>query len=275
MLGQLDAGGTGLSDGLNQLENQVPTLVSGVSQLNDGAQQLQAGLLQLQGSLNGTPTFAQGVQALVDGATQVEQGLVQLQGQLPALSQGVDDLVAGAQQLSGGFAQLESSLDGQFGPGLNQLASDLTAAAGAGGLADRVIGGIGQIQGSGDCGPDCQAAAAGVSANVNTVFRDEVQAAADGATQLNGAYTTQIRPAITQLSDGVNGTATSPGLLPGLLQLQSQVPTLVAGAGISWLPGQLSFVKVWNSSSPVQLRCPVAWTSWSLVRTNSLTACLS
>ena len=161
-VGQLDAGGTDLSDGLNQLNGQVPALVNGVSQLDAGAQQLQAGLLQLQGSLNGTPTFADGVDALVDGAHQVERGAqaTSVPARRPAvLQQAVDALLAGAQRLSGGLNDLEAALDGQFGPGSRKLATDLTAAAGTGGLADQVIKGIAAIKASStqvtvpSCGP--------------------------------------------------------------------------------------------------------------------------
>lgn len=226
---QLDAGGSDLANGLGQLQSQVPALTSGVAQLDAGAAQLLQGLQAFQ---SGTSSLPAGVDQLVAGANQLVAGLTQLQSQLagpPSLVDGVNALAAGAEQISVGLNDLELALDNQFGPGLGLLANDLAAAAGASGLADQVIAGINTIKASNDpgpvpsCGPTCQLTADGVIASVNSTLRPQVQAAADGAAQLDGAYTAQIRPAIDQLSVG------SDDLFAGLQGLQSQVPALVAG----------------------------------------------
>ena len=228
----LAAGAGDLSTGLDQLNAQVPDLVAGVTALSDGADQLQAGLLALQGQL---PELVDGITALSDGADRLEAGLLQLQSQIPALIAGVDALASGGTQLSGGLNQLEAALDAPlpdgFGAGLDFLASELASAAGPGGLADQVVGGIGLIQATPDCGAVCQATAAGVSGDVDTRLRAEVQAAADGASTLNGGYTTQIRPAITQLSVGADDLDAGLGQLQALLgPLSDGVDDLVAGA---------------------------------------------
>ena len=242
-VGQLDSGGNELAAGLSQLDSQVPALVDGVGQLNEGAQRLQAGLLQLQGSLNGNPTYAEGVQALVDGATLVENGLLQLQATLagpPSLEDGVDALVAGAQQVSDGLNGLETGLDAQFGPGLKQLSDELAAAAGTGGLADQVIGGLIAVKSTPDCGAAaCQPTADAVIGNVNTSLRSDVQDAADGAAALNAGYLAPFNPndpsqsgvreTIRAISDGIDNPDPTAGLLAGLKALQSQIPALVDG----------------------------------------------
>jgi putative membrane protein len=217
-------GATVLAGGLLALDAQVPTLADGIIRLDEGANQVEAGLKQLQAQV---PSLTSGVVALSDGADQVEAGLKQLQSQIPALTQGVNQLAAGSQQLAGGLNQLETALDAPlpsgFGAGLDNLATSLAAAAGAGGLADQVIVGIGQITGSPDCGPICQGTASAVSGDVNTNLRGQVQAAADGAVALNQGYTTQIRPTIEQLSSGAGDLAN------GLDQLQSQLGPLSDG----------------------------------------------
>jgi putative membrane protein len=215
-------GAAELAGGLLALNAGVPGLVDGVIQLDDGADQLEAGLKQLQSQI---PALSSGVSALSDGADQLQAGLEQLQSQIPALTQGVDQLATGGQQLSGGLIQLEAALDAPsgFGAGLDKLATDLAGAAGSGGLADQVVGGITLIKGTADCGPICQGTADAVSNNVDTSVRNQVQQAADGAGALNQGYTTQIRPTIGQLSAGADNLAA------GLEQLQSQLGPLAAG----------------------------------------------
>ena len=239
---QLDDGGNQLEDGLQQLQGQVPTLADGVQQLDDGANDLEAGLATLQGNV---PALNDGIDQLVAGAKRLEGGILQLQAELagpPSLQQGVDALLAGAKRVSGGLNDLEAALDAQFGPGLNQLATELGAAAGPGGLADQVVGGIGLIKASRDpvpppgtgttpsCGPTCQGTADIVTSQVNTSLRQQVQDAADGAADLDTAYTNLIRPGIKEISDGVDRTdPADPGLVAGLTALQALVPKLVGG----------------------------------------------
>ncbi len=227
-------GATQLSDGINSLDAEVPTLVDGVTQLYLGSLQLEAGLQQLQSQV---PALTDGVSQLSDGADQLEAGLLALQAQIPTLVDGVNQLAAGGQRLSAGLNGLGAGLDARFGPGLNQLATDLTTAAGAGGLADQVIGGINTIKGTcaanGLPNPVCEATATAVSNNVDTTVRDDVQAAADGANALNNGYLAPLDPN-NPANSGIRATigALSVGaddLSEGLLTLQGQLPTLTAG----------------------------------------------
>jgi X-X-X-Leu-X-X-Gly heptad repeat protein len=182
-----------LSGGLNQLQGNVPDLVSGVEQLADGANRLEAGLKELQSKV---PALTDGVSQLSDGADQLEAGLKQLNGQVPALVDGVNQLAAGGTRLSAGLNGLEAGLDARFGPGLNKLATDLTKAAGTGGLADQVIAGINAIKNTcaanGSPNPTCVGTADNVIDQVGgsapTSVRSQVQEAADGANALNNGY---------------------------------------------------------------------------------------
>jgi putative membrane protein len=223
-----------LSGGLNELQSNVPSLVSGVNQLADGAAQLEAGLKELKSKV---PALTDGVSQLSDGADKLEAGLKQLKSNIPPLLAGVDKLAAGGATLAGGLNALEGGLDARFGPGLNKLANDLTAAAGAGGLADQVVGGINQIKSTcaanGLPNPICEQAAEDVKGVVNAQVRPQVQAAADGANALNNGYKAPLNPTDPSQS-GIRATigALSVGaddLSAGLNQLKSQLGPLAAG----------------------------------------------
>ncbi len=230
-----------LSGGLNELQSNVPSLVSGVNQLADGAAQLEAGLKELKSKV---PALTDGVSQLSDGADKLEAGLKQLKSNIPPLLAGVDKLAAGGATLAGGLNALEGGLDARFGPGLNKLANDLTAAAGAGGLADQVIGGIELIRSKCDVtlpgdpptvveNPVCKGTADVVKNSVNADVRPQVQDAADGANALNNGYKAPLNPTDPSQS-GIRATigALSVGaddLSAGLNQLKSQLGPLAAG----------------------------------------------
>ncbi|MCF6160340.1 YhgE/Pip domain-containing protein [Furfurilactobacillus milii] len=156
-----------LSDGLGQLNGQIPALTGGVSQLANGSSQL---------SNNSA--------ALVNGANQINGGL----GQLNANS---GSLVSGANQLNGGLGQLNSQIP-TLTNGVQQLAngsSQLNANSGA--LvsgANQLNGGIGQL-----------------NAQVPQLVGG-VQQLANGSYQLSGGLD-QLNSQIPALTDGVNQLA--------------------------------------------------------------------
>lgn len=102
---ELKSGASQLAAGTAQLNQQVPTLVSGVSQLFNGSKQVTGGLQTLNGKV---PALVTGVQQLDTGAGQLNTGLQTLQGSTGQLTTGVQQLADGASQLDANSAKLLS-----------------------------------------------------------------------------------------------------------------------------------------------------------------------
>lgn len=102
---ELKSGASQLAAGTAQLNQQVPTLVSGVSQLFNGSKQVTGGLQTLNGKV---PALVTGVQQLDTGAGQLNTGLQTLQGSTGQLTSGVQQLADGASQLDANSAKLLS-----------------------------------------------------------------------------------------------------------------------------------------------------------------------
>lgn len=102
---ELKSGASQLATGTAQLNQQVPTLVSGVSQLFNGSKQVTGGLQTLNGKV---PALVTGVQQLDTGAGQLNTGLQTLQGSTGQLTSGVQQLADGASQLDANSAKLLS-----------------------------------------------------------------------------------------------------------------------------------------------------------------------
>lgn len=69
---QLASGSAQLTNGLDELKGQIPTLSNGVSQLDTGATQLQSGLDELD---QNSPELMSGIAQLQDGAKELADGL--------------------------------------------------------------------------------------------------------------------------------------------------------------------------------------------------------
>lgn len=104
---QLRSGAGQLSNGLNMMNGQVPTLVGGINTLANGTSQLAS-----NGGL------------LVSGSSTLAGGLGQLNGQVPLLVNGLDTLANGAAQLAGNSDKLNSASD-QVAAGTGTLAQNL------------------------------------------------------------------------------------------------------------------------------------------------------
>ena len=121
-MNKLYTGSAQEATGLNQLNGQVPTLSSGVSQLYTGSVQLKDGSAQLSDGLtelNGqVPALASGVSQLYTGSGQLSTGLNQLNDQVPTLSSGVKQLKSGTSQLVANNKELTDGT-GQLSTGLS------------------------------------------------------------------------------------------------------------------------------------------------------------
>jgi putative membrane protein len=100
-LGQLAAGAASLQDGL------VNTAAPGAAELADGTGQVSDGLSELNGNV---PALADGVEQLDDGANLLADGLDELEGNVPALADGVQQLDDGAQLLDSGAGDLAAGM---------------------------------------------------------------------------------------------------------------------------------------------------------------------
>lgn len=83
--------------GGQEMNSQIPTLASGVSQLSVGGDQLATGLGQMYGQM---PALASGVNQLDDGAIQLSSGLDLLSSNSPQLLDGINQLDAGSNELA-------------------------------------------------------------------------------------------------------------------------------------------------------------------------------
>lgn len=90
------------SNDLTLLGTELPTALSGVTQLAAGGNQLSNGLGQMAGQM---PTLAAGVTQLNGGATQLSSGLTELTDNSPQLMSGVDQLEDGSSQLASALGE--------------------------------------------------------------------------------------------------------------------------------------------------------------------------
>ena len=107
-----------MSGGLGSLNNQVPTLTSGVNQLYSGSSKISNGLVSLN---NQVPT-------LTNGASQVAGGVNQLNASVPTLVSGVNQLADGTGQINDKSDTLKSG-SSQLEDGDKKFAKTLTSSA--------------------------------------------------------------------------------------------------------------------------------------------------
>lgn len=235
---QVKAGMQLSSDGINQLNSQMPLLVGGSKQVTDGASALTQGLTAFEAVINqltaGLPAeqkqaieaqYAQLVtvsQQVQGGAKEISTGLATAQPQINQLAQGQQTLVAGAKQLVDGQQQavngvttLNDTLK-ELKTGTNALATGAQAlTSGLGTLSagsTTLDNGLGQLQ-------------AGSTALVGGV--NQLQA---GSVQLDNGLGT-LKGNTVPLIDGINQLQQGASALNnGLIQLKDGSSQFVSGA---------------------------------------------
>lgn len=184
------------ANGFEQLENGLPALKAGASQVSDGVSDLTGGMKTVKRStsqlLTGMKTLQSGFGSDSDKST--------LLGGAYALSQGLDTLKSNNNSLNSGAQALKTGLNtlNSNSNAINQGASELSSGA------DKLNTGIGS-------------------------YTDGVSSAADGAAQLKEG-TSSLVSKIPVLTQGINALDEGAGELSnGLLQLNSKVPELTDG----------------------------------------------
>lgn len=189
-------GAAKIAGGLAQVQSQLPTLNSGVSQLVDGSKALDSGLATLN-SKSGE---------LTGGANKIVGGMKEMQNQLPTLTDGVKQLVAGGSQLNGGLNLLNAksaelgSGSGRLAAGLNQMQGQLPAlASGANQLADgskQLNAGMKELTAN---SAKLNSGASQLSDGLNTL-NGQIPALADGVNKLADG-STQVKDGNKELAD--------------------------------------------------------------------------
>ncbi|MBM7825248.1 putative membrane protein [Arcanobacterium pluranimalium] len=230
---QLSDGVTQLNSGNNQLAEGAQTLNSGAARLATGASQLALGASQLKTGLDkahagsaeivtGTNKVAGGASLLAQGSQQLTAGISTANDGSAALHNGTTQLLGKVKMLADGTKQLYYGVHGVPGdssnPGLQPSLTQANAgaqklAAGAKTLAD------------------------GLSAMQTNSLDTLIAALENGDPLTKQIAEAKFRAAIAQttqgaqqLSDGLNGTAQTPGLAPSLAAMSSAVDSkLVPG----------------------------------------------
>lgn len=183
--GQLSNGSQQIYDNLNVLHSGTQQLADGSAPLASGVQQLTTGSGQLSDGLQQlSDKTGSGVQQLVTGSGQLSGGLQQLAGKTAPLQSGVQQLTMGAGQLSTGLGDYTAGA-GQINAGLNQLAANNQTILAGG---QQINGGVDQLtDGTKQLSEKLTAAA------------DEIEASLDG----NKEQLTQLKAGLGALNAGI------------------------------------------------------------------------
>ena len=190
-----------VGDGLHQMAEKVPTLVSGVSQLNDGF-----------------TTFHSGLTAYTSGVGELGSGLNQMASQTPQLASGVGQLTAGMGTLNDGFRNYTNGV-GQLNSGLSNLSS---------GLVSYTNGVASLSEGAGQLSSQSETLRNGVSqleSGIQTLS-SQLQASTSQSAQID-----QLTAGLNQLNAAIqNASVDTSQLSSGLSSIASSAQSILTSA---------------------------------------------
>jgi len=186
---KLQQGATALSNGLNELNTKMPTLLQSVDELAKGSAQLAAKSSEL-----------------TSGANQLASGLKEVNAKTPTLTNGVSQLADGLSQVATGANTLNNN-SAQLTSGANQLANGLNT---VNEKTPALASGVNQLAN----GVSTLAKGANTLNSKSGELNDGTAKLADGLDTLNGKIPSlssgvlKLKDGTGQLADGTNELAT-------------------------------------------------------------------